>query len=100
LGRSPTYSLATIQAGFSRVADLTMTASARQGAVEIGFSDQDVVDAIQALTDDDFFKTMPPVSASFTAMHDVYKSSFLDIELYIKFQVLPNGQLLLSFKEK
>jgi len=31
-------------------------------------------------------------------MHDVYKPGFKGVDLYIKFQVLSSGQLLLSFK--
>ncbi len=98
--KSPTYDLATIQVTFSTVDTLRMTGSARRGAVALGFSDQDVVDAIKALSPDDFYKSMPPVNPAFTAMQDVYKSVFHGIELYIKFQLLSDGQIVLSFKQK
>ena len=45
----PTYDLATIQSAFSSVNTLKMTGSARRGAFALGFSDQDIIDAIQAM---------------------------------------------------
>ena len=86
-----------------------MTGSARRGAFALGFSDQDIVDAIQAISPADFFKSMAPTKVGFTAMQDVYKPVFpykdengavIDVALYVKFQILPSGELLLSFKEK
>ena len=97
---APSYDLVMIKKTFNCIANLRMTGSARQGAVALGFTDQDVVDAIQALTLADFFKTMPPVNKGFSAMHDVYKPCFKGVDLYIKFQVLSSGQLLLSFKHR
>lgn len=97
---NPTYDLASIKAEFKNVNSLRMTGSARQGAVALGFSDQDVVDAIQAITSADFYKSMPPINPSFSAMQDVYKPSFKGVDLYVKFQVLASGQLVLSFKAK
>ena len=96
----PTYDLATIKSAFKTVNTLRMTGSARRGAVELGFSDQDVVNAIQALEPLDFYKSMPPVNISFSSMQDVYKSTFNNVGLYIKFQLLSNGQIVLSFKPK
>ena len=79
-----------------------MTVSARQGITDLGFSDENVIDAIQALEDSDFHKSMSPVKPGFTNWQDVYKSSFTDVELYIKFQQAKNGNfyMLLSFKER
>lgn len=37
---------------------------------------------------------------NFVAMQDVYKNRFSDIDLYIKFQVNANRELIVSFKEK
>ena len=100
MSRKPTYDLTTIQAAFKTVDSLIMTGSARQGAFALGFSDQDVVDAVQALVVSDFYKSMPPTASGFTAMQDVYKPTFNGVGLYIKFQILPSGELILSFKEK
>ena len=44
-----------------------MTTSAKQGQVQLDFTDEDVVSAIQNLLSDDFYKSMPPVHANFTA---------------------------------
>lgn len=97
---TPTYDLLLIQTAFSSVNTLRMTGSAQQGAVQLGFSDQDIVDAIKALKPKDFYKTMKPVKPGFTEMQDVYRSTFQDIDLYIKFQALSNGHILLSFKKR
>lgn len=94
----PSYDLIKIKSVFSAVENLRRTNSARQGALDLGFTDQDVVDAIQALTSNDFYKSMPPVHAKFIAWQDVYKSYFKKERLYIKFQVNRNNELLLSFK--
>ena len=100
MATEPTYDLNTIKSDFSSTATLRMTLSARQGAFDLGLSDNDVIRAIQALTAADFYKSMSPKKAGFTAMHDVYRPHFEGVDLYIKFQRLANGQLLLSFKEK
>lgn len=97
---NPTYDLASIKAEFKSVNSLRMTGSARQGAVALGFSDQDVVDAIQAINPEDFYKSMPPKHPQFSAMQDVYRPSFNGVELYVKFQILASGQLVLSFKAR
>lgn len=76
-----------------------MTYSASQGAAILGFSDQDVVDAIQALTEKDFYKSMPPKNPNFVAWQDVYNSRFKEVDLYIKFQINANGEAVVSFKE-
>src|SRR5580693_1440018 len=94
------YSLNTLKATFNEVDKLNMTASAMQGQYELGFSDQDIVDAIQALTDNDFYKSMAPKHESFKAWHDVYKSTFNNVELYIKFQTDNRGEIIISFKKR
>jgi hypothetical protein len=96
----PSYRLADIKRAFNEPKKLVMTASARRTAFGLGFSEQDIVDAIQALTSKNFYKSMIPVNPGFTAWQDVYKPAFKDIELYIKFQVNNKKELILSFKEK
>lgn len=98
--KEPRYRLEVIKHVFSRANKLNMTASAMQGQYELGFGDQDVVDAIQALTIYDFYKSMPPVNEHFTAWQDVYKSVFKKIALYIKFQVDNRGEVIVSFKAR
>lgn len=96
----PRYDLNTIKIAFDEVDKLKMTATAMQGQYELEFSDQDVVDAIQALGDDDFHKSMPPIKKGFTEWQDVYKSIFKEKELYIKFQIDRHGEMIISFKAK
>lgn len=98
--KNPKYNLSSLKSGFDKVEKLRMTATAMQGQYELGFSDQDVVDAIQALNTDDFYKSMPPKHEGFTAWHDVYKSTFKDTELYIKFQIDNRGEMIISFKAR
>ena len=94
----PSYDLAHIKKVFSAVENLRWTKVAKQGALDLNFSNQDVVDAIQALTSSDFYKSMPPEHRKFVAWQDVYKSHFKGEKLYIKFQVNKRKELLLSFK--
>ena len=96
----PVYELNEIKNAFDAPNKLRMTFSAQQGQMLLNFSDKDVVDAIQALSGTDFYKSMLPVKPGFTAWQDVYKSSFKEVDLYIKFQVNHNKELILSFKEK
>ena len=96
----PAYELNVIKIAFNSVKKLNMTASAMQGQYAIGFSDQDVVDAIQSLTSADFYKSMQPEHDAFIARQDVYKSVFKSVALYIKFQVDSRGEVVVSFKAR
>jgi uncharacterized protein YcgL (UPF0745 family) len=96
----PTYDLNNIKKVFNCPENLVMTSSAKRGQIELDFSDHDVVSVIQALTTKDFYKSMPPVHENFVMWQDVYKTCFNDINLYIKFQINANRELIVSFKEK
>ncbi|GGI82437.1 type II toxin-antitoxin system MqsR family toxin [Legionella impletisoli] len=98
--KAPTYHLNDIKKAFNSANKLRMTVSAKQGQILLGFSDEDVVNAIQNLDWLDFYKSMAPRKPGFTAWQDVYKSHFKGVDLYIKFQVGQSGELILSFKEK
>jgi motility quorum-sensing regulator/GCU-specific mRNA interferase toxin len=100
LKRTPTYDLNSIKKAFHCPENLVMTSSAKRGQIELDFSDHDVVAVIQALATKDFYKSMPPVHEHFVAWQDVYHACFNDINLYIKFQVNANRELIVSFKEK
>lgn len=100
LKRTPTYDLNSIKEAFDCPENLVMTSSAKRGQIELDLSDHDVVSAIQSLTTKDFYKSMPPVHGNFVAWQDVYKTFFNGIDLYIKFQVNANRELIVSFKEK
>jgi hypothetical protein len=95
-----TYDLNSIKMAFNHPSKLVMTTSAKQGQVMLNFTDEDVVATIQHLVPSDFYKSMPPIHAHFTAWQDVYKTQFKGINLYIKFQINENRELILSFKEK
>jgi hypothetical protein len=97
---SPSYKLESIKIAFKKVDDLRMTTSAKKTQFALGFSDQDVVDTIQAISDRDFYKSMEPIAPGFTAWQDVYKPKFLGIDLYVKFQINNKNQLIVSFMEK
>ncbi len=94
------YNLKTLKLAFDNVDKLNMTVSAMQGQYELGFSDRDIVDVIQSLTDTDFYKSMPPQHAGFSAWQDVYKPIFKEIELYVKFQIDNRGEVIISFKAR
>jgi hypothetical protein len=96
----PTYNLETIKLTFNTIEKLNMTYSAMQGQYELGFSDQDVVDAIQALTCNDFYKSMPPKHEHYSAWQDAYKSIFKNVNLYIKFQTDKRKEIIISFKTR
>jgi len=96
----PTYDLEAIKLAFNDVDKLRMTVTAMQGQYDLEFSDQDVVDTIQALTSHDFHKSMAPIHTKFISWQDVYKPTFNGIELYIKFQVDSRGKMIISFKAK
>jgi len=98
--KEPKYNLNTIKLAFNTVNKLNMTVSAMSGQYELGFSDQDVVDAIQALTSADFYKSMPPEHAGFSAWHDVYKPTYKNVKLYVKFQIDKRGEMIISFKAR
>lgn len=80
--QTPTYDLNSIKAAFDCPEKLVMTTSAKQGQVELDFTDEDVVNAIQSLA------------------QGIYKTHFKGVELYIKFQINVKRELILSFKEK
>lgn len=96
----PTYTLERIKKAFDDADKLRMTLSARKTINDLEFSDDEVVDIIQALSLDDFYKSMPPRHESFTAWQDVYKPRYRKIDLYIKFQINLAGELIVSFKKK
>ena len=96
----PCYEIASIKSAFSSAERLRMTRSAMEGQYELGFSDQDVVDVIQSLTKDDFYKSMLPKHPKFQKPQDVYTPFFKGIELYIKFQADKRGEMIISFKAR
>jgi motility quorum-sensing regulator / GCU-specific mRNA interferase toxin len=65
----------------------------------MGFSMQDMVDAIQQLNRKNFVKSMTTY-ADHQIWQDVYNIEYNGYSLYIKFQVDETGHFIVSFKEK
>ncbi|MBS0358933.1 MAG: type II toxin-antitoxin system MqsR family toxin [Proteobacteria bacterium] len=100
MSNEPKYCLKDLQKTFDRPVKLRMTQTAIQTQYDLHFKDEDVVAAIQALSEGDFYKSMQPINLEFTAWQDVYKSKFKGVRLYIKFQVDSRGAVIISFKEQ
>jgi len=94
-----TYDLEAIKLAFSTVKKLRVTATALRDARSMGFTQQDMVNAIQQLKRRDFVKSMTTHS-NHRIWQDVYNTEYNGYLLYIKFQVDEMGHFVISFKEK
>jgi hypothetical protein len=99
--QTPTYDLQQMQwlvgqGEFSRVISYV----AAEGANEIGFSREDIVEAILSLTREDFYKSME--AERFPGLwQDVYHLWYRGVHLYIKLQVDLKGRaVVIQFKRK
>lgn len=99
--RRPHHDLAAVKAKFARVETLEATRTAITSARALGYSLEDIVEAVQALETGDFVKSEtahnPPNSR---VWHDTYNLPWDDRWLYLKFA----GEMLIdvvltSFKE-
>ena len=97
--RTMTYNLEAIKQAFHTVQKLRVTAAALKDARSMGFTSQDMVDAIQQLKRKDFVKSMTTY-ANHRIWQDVYNTEYNGYFLYIKFQVDEMGHFVISFKEK
>ena len=91
------YPLDGIQAQFETMADLRLTRSARFGLREMGLRLVDAWAVIRGLGVRNFYKSMT-CTACPRVWQDVYRSSWRDIPLYIKFQQDDEGYFVISFK--
>lgn len=98
--KAPAYDLSTIKQALSSVSKLRMTGSAQQTMFALGLVEDDVINVIQALTPADFYKSMAPQNPKFIHWQDVYRPYYQGLQLYVKFQLGHNGQVVISFKEK
>lgn len=97
--RRPRYPLKAVQAAFADPARINRTMVAILGAEELGMDEQAVVDLIAGLTAHDFDKSMPS-DVTPNVFQDVYKPVIGGHELYVKFTLDAQGELLLiSFKD-
>jgi motility quorum-sensing regulator/GCU-specific mRNA interferase toxin len=99
--RKPHHNLAAVQAKFASVETLEITRVAIESARGLGFSLENIVEAVQALEPGDFIKSetahSPPNSK---VWHDTYNMPWGGLWLYLRFA----GETLLdvtltSFKE-
>ncbi len=97
--RVMTYDLEAIKQTFATVKKLRVTATALRDARSMGFTQQDIVNAIQQLQRKDFVKSMTTYS-NHRVWQDVYNTEYNGYILYIKFQVDEMGHFIISFKEK
>lgn len=99
--RKPHHDLAAVQAKFAEVDTLETTRSAVESARALGYSLEDIVEAVQALEHGDFIKSetahSPPNSK---VWHDTYNMPWDERWLYLKFagETLIDVRLT-SFKE-
>lgn len=98
----PHHNLSKIQAKFSSVEDLEITRSAEESAKRLGYTLDDVHDAVLDLKPSDFVSSSPAHSPPIAGVwHDTYNMRWDGVLLYIKFA----GETiidvtLVSFKEK
>ena len=95
----PHYNLGTIKADFSKVSGLRMTKTATTCAETLGITLQDVVQIIQGMTREQFYKSRTSQWSS-AIWQDVYHVPLEGIVLYVKFTTDAEGYLVISFKEK
>lgn len=99
--RRPHHALAAVKAKFANVDTLEITRSAIQSARALGYSLEDVVEAVQALDAADFIKSETAHNPRNSKVwHDTYNLFWDERWLYLKFA----GETLIdvtlaSFKE-
>lgn len=87
----PTYDLRELQRliGQGRISS-SVTEAAQEGAALLGLGEDDIVEAVLALTPDHFYKSME--AERFPGLwQDVYHLEFRGVSLYIKLQCSPRG---------
>lgn len=99
--RRPHHDLDAVQAKFAGVDTLEITRTAVAGARGLGYSLEDIVEAVQALERGDFIKSETAHSpTSSRVWHDTYNMPWDGRRLYLKFagETLIDVRLT-SFKE-
>ena len=97
----PHHDLAAVQAKFAEADTLEITRSAIEGARALGYSLEDIVEAVQALERGDFIKSETAHSPlNSRVWHDSYNMPWDERWLYLKFagETLIDVRLT-SFKE-
>jgi len=74
--------------------------SALEGANDINFSPTEMLEVIQSLKNENFYKSMTTIT-SYKIWQDVYHAEAKGIKLYIKLQKSDDGKcVVISFKKK
>ncbi len=97
--KRPHYDLGTIKSTFCSVDALRITKTALSCTEALGLTLQNIVDIIQCITREQFYKSMMSVANS-AIWQDVYHVAYEAIVLYVKFTTDADGYLVISFKEK
>jgi hypothetical protein len=99
--KKPHYDLCKFKNLFSRYKTKIITRTARIGAADLGFMDQEeITDIIERLSSKNFYKSM--CSDRFEGVwQDVYifYDNEKEVEIYIKIQIVDNKAILIQFKE-
>lgn len=95
--RTPAYALRTLQEAVRRGA-YWITRSAGRGAAELYLDESDIVECVQDLTHEDFFKSMPS-EQRVGSFQDVYRGRYRGFAVYVKLQLSGAGHtVVVSFK--
>ena len=98
--RKPTYDLEAFKAVFSTARKLAVTGTALRTAAGLGFGRAEIVETIQAMQREHFYKSMTAYADN-RLWQDVYHVPSPVGVLYVKFTADAVTEfLLLSFKEK
>jgi motility quorum-sensing regulator/GCU-specific mRNA interferase toxin len=98
--RKPTYDLDAFRAAFNSSEKLVVTGTALRSAAALGFGRSEIVDIIQTMRREHFYKSMTAY-ADHRLWQDVYHVPSSAGMLYVKFTAdVLTEFLLLSFKEK
>lgn len=94
------YPLDEIKKLVEKVETRVITGVARDNAAAMGMDDNDMNACIQALTQQDFFKSMPRRTDR-TLWQDVYRPTYQGKALYVKLQIGHDGKgVVVQFKAK
>lgn len=96
----PTYDLEAFKQTFNNAKNLYMTSTARQSSLALGFDAQEIVDIIQTMRRNHFYKSMTSTQNN-QLWQDVYHVPSKAGMLYVKFSGdIIHQFILLSYKKK
>lgn len=102
-GGGPAHPLEHVQRLVQR-SSYRITGTSWEGARALGFDMQDIVDCVLELSEADFHKSMPSTSYP-GRWQDVYRTHYLDEDVYLKLQVVRVADgaevvVIVPFKER